>query len=58
MPEGSQPLGEFRRRAWVVGATYWPEPDVAIKVDYIIERNRSQTIDASDSFNLGLGWWF
>ena len=58
MPDGALPLGEFRRTAWVVGGTYWPEPDIAIKVDYVIERNQSATIDAPNSFNVGLGWWF
>jgi hypothetical protein len=58
MPEGYVPLKEFDRDAWVIGATYWPEPDIAVKVDYIIERNRSDVIAAPKSFNVGLGWWF
>jgi hypothetical protein len=58
MPEGYLPLQEFDRDAWVVGATYWPDPDVAIKADFIIQRNRSAFIQAPNSFNLGLGWWF
>jgi len=58
MPDGFVPLEEFDREAWVLGATYWPEPDVAIKVDYVIQRNRSAVVDAPNSFNAGLGWWF
>lgn len=58
MPAGFLPLPEFDRSAWVVGATYWPEPDIAVKVDYIVNRNRSGTIAAPNSFNIGLGWWF
>ena len=34
MPAGFLPLEEFDRTAWVVGATYYPDPDVAIKFDY------------------------
>ena len=35
MPDGYLPLEQFDREAWVVGATYWPDPDIAIKVDYV-----------------------
>jgi hypothetical protein len=58
MPEGHVPLPEFDRDAWVVGANYWPEPDIAIKVDYVHQRNRSAILPAPHSFNVGLGWWF
>jgi len=58
MPDGYVPLKEFDRAAWVVGATYWPDPDVAVKVDYVFQRNRSGVIAAPRSFNIGLGWWF
>ena len=58
MPEGAVPLGQFDRDAIVVGATYWPEPDIAVKVDYIVGRNRSTVVQAPNSFNIGLGWWF
>jgi DtxR family Mn-dependent transcriptional regulator len=51
-------LPQFDRAAWVFGATYWPDPDVAIKADYSVVRNRSTFIQAPNSFNLGLGWWF
>jgi hypothetical protein len=58
MPEGYVPLEEFDRDVWVVGATYWPDPDIAIKVDYVHQRNKSAVISAPSSFNVGLGWWF
>jgi hypothetical protein len=58
MPSGYVPLKEFDRDQWVVGATYWPEPDIAIKVDYVHQRNRSAIMRAPRSFNIGLGWWF
>ena len=35
---------EFDRDAWVVGANYWPDPDIAVKVDYSIVGNRSSVI--------------
>ena len=58
MPAGYVPLEEFDRNAWVAGATYWPDPDIAIKADYVVLRNRSAVIASPNQFNLGLGWWF
>jgi hypothetical protein len=58
MPDGYVPLPEFDRDVWVIGANYWPEPDIAIKVDYVYQRNRSTVVPAPRSFNIGLGWWF
>jgi hypothetical protein len=58
MPDGYVPLREFDRDAWVIGATFWPDPDVAIKLDYSAVRNKSDVIKAPNSFNVGLGWWF
>lgn len=58
MPAGYQPLGAFDRKAWVVGATYWPDPDIAVKVDYTHQQNRSAVVPAPKIFSLGLGWWF
>jgi hypothetical protein len=58
MPDGYLPLEEFDRDAWVVGATYYPDPDVAVKVDYVWQRNQSDIVRAPGSFNIGLGWWF
>jgi DtxR family Mn-dependent transcriptional regulator len=58
MPAGYVPLLEFDRDAWVVGVNFWPDPDVAVKVDYSVVRNQSSVIAAPNSFNVGLGWWF
>ena len=58
MPAGSVPLPEFDRDAWVVGGTYWVDPDVALKVDYSHVRNRSTVVPPPRSFNVGIGWWF
>ncbi len=58
MPSGYVGLPQFDRDAWVVGATYWPDPDVAVKFDYSLVRSRSSVVEAPDSFNVGLGWWF
>ena len=58
MPSGYVGLPQFDRDAWVVGATYWPDPDVALKFDYSLVRSRSSVVEAPDSFNVGLGWWF
>jgi hypothetical protein len=58
MPAGYLPLEEFDRDAWVFGVSYWPDADVAVKVDYAIVRNGSAVIKAPNSFNVGLGWWF
>jgi hypothetical protein len=58
MTNGYLPLKEFDRSAWVMGATYWPDPDIAFKVDYTVLRNRSASITAPNFFNVGLGWWF
>jgi hypothetical protein len=52
------PLRQFDRDAWVIGANYWPDPDVAVKVDYSIVRSRSSLLKAPNSLNIGLGWWF
>jgi hypothetical protein len=58
MPGGFLPIDAFRRRATVVGATYWPDPDIAVKLDYVVLENRSRVVAAPNSFNVGLGWWF
>lgn len=58
MPDGFLPLGEFDRDAWIVGVTYFPDPDVAVKLDYTVLRNQSDVILAPNSLNVGLGWWF
>jgi hypothetical protein len=58
MPAGFQRLQEFDRDAWVVGVSYYPDPDVALKLDYSVVRNQSGVIDEPNSLNIGLGWWF
>jgi hypothetical protein len=58
MPAGFLPLEEFDRTAWITGATYYPDPDVAVKVDYTVLKNRSGFIRAPRSLNIGIGWWF
>jgi hypothetical protein len=58
MPEGFLPLEEFDRDAWVVGLTYYPDPDIAVKADYIHLRNQSGLFPNRHLVNVGLGWWF
>jgi hypothetical protein len=58
MPPGYLPLDEFNRSAWVFGVSYFPDPDVVVKADYTVGRNRSAFIKAPNAFNVGLGWWF
>ena len=58
MPEGLVPLKEFDRDAWWAGITYYPDPDVAVKADYIYLRNQSGLFPNRHLINLGLGWWF
>jgi hypothetical protein len=58
MPAGYQPLEEFDRDAWVTGLTFYPDPDVAVKFDYIRLRNQSEVFPTRHLVNVGLGWWF
>lgn len=58
MPAGFLPLEELQRSAWVAGATYYPDPDVAFKVDFVRERNKSSVVQAPWQLNMGVGWWF
>jgi hypothetical protein len=58
MPPGVLPLKQFDRAAWIVGASYFPDPDIALKIDYSVVRNRSSRFSSVDSLNVGLGWWF
>jgi hypothetical protein len=58
MPPGFLPLKEFDRDAWITGVSYYPDPDIAVKVDYVWQRNQSTFIAAPRSLNIGLGWWF
>jgi len=58
MPAGYLPLAQFDRSAWVTGVTLKPNADVAIKFDYVFNRNASAVVRALDGINLGVGWWF
>ena len=58
MPQGFVPLLQFDRTAWVTGLTYKPNADVAIKFDYVFNRNASQVVKPVDGINFGIGWWF
>jgi hypothetical protein len=58
MPEGFLPLKQFDRSAWVLGATYYPEPDVALKMDYTFLRSQSAILPTLRTLNFGIGWWF
>jgi hypothetical protein len=58
MPAGYLPLKQFDRDALVFGVTYWPDADIALKVDYSAVRSRNSTIQEPNAFNIGLGWWF
>ena len=58
MPSGYVPLKAFDRDAWVFGFTYFPDPDVAVKLDYTVLNNQSDVVPAPNSLNIGLGWWF
>jgi len=58
MPDGYLPLGEFQRSALVVGAIYYPDPDVAFKFDWVQEHNKSSVVRAPWRINAGVGWWF
>ena len=50
--------GQFDRDAWIAGAAYYPDPDIAVKVDYVWQRSLSSVITAPNGFNIGIGWWF
>jgi hypothetical protein len=58
MPEDYQPIPDFNRRAWTVGATYYLDPDVAVKFDYTHQASEATIRRAPRSINVGLGWWF
>ena len=32
----------------MIGATYWPDSDVAVKVDYIVARNQSEVVSVAE----------
>ena len=58
MPDGFLPIEELQRSAIVIGATYFPDPDVAFKFDVSRERNKSEGVRGPWRVNFGVGWWF
>ena len=58
MPAGFTALEEFDRTAWTFGATYYPDPDVAVKIDFTDLKSRSGFVRLPRSLNIGIGWWF
>jgi hypothetical protein len=58
MPQDFVPLPQFNRSSWVTGVTYKPHADVAVKFDYVFNRNRSAVVKPVDGVNFGIGWWF
>lgn len=58
MAQGFVPLPQFNRSSWVTGVTYKPHADVAVKFDYVFNRNRSAVVRPVDGINFGIGWWF
>jgi hypothetical protein len=58
MAPGYVPLPEFNRSSVVTGVTFKPNADVAVKFDYVFNRNAGSVIRPADGLNLGLGWWF
>ena len=58
MPAGFQRLEQFDRDAFVTGVTYYPDPDIAVKADYVRLRSRSSIVKDRNLYNIGLGWWF
>jgi hypothetical protein len=58
MPAGFLPLKQFDRSAHILGLTYYPYPDVALKFDYNFMRNASQVVRVPNRWNFGVGWWF
>jgi hypothetical protein len=58
MPPGQEPVPEFNRQAVTVGASYYLDPDVAVKFDYTHQRSAATIRRAPRAINIGLGWWF
>ena len=58
VPTGFLPKTQFDRNWITLGVSFWPHPDVVIKVDYQIGNNEDPIVEEGDSFNMGLGWWF
>jgi hypothetical protein len=50
--------GQFDIDVFTVGLDYKPHPSVVIKVDYQDRDNDSSTVEATDQWNVGIGYWF
>jgi hypothetical protein len=42
----------------VAGVSYFPDPDVVVKIDYTAERTGNSAVRRPRVLNIGLGWWF
>jgi hypothetical protein len=58
MPPGYLPIERLQRSAVIAGLTYYPDPDVAFKMDFVQERSKSSVSHAPWHVNVGVGWWF
>ena len=58
MPAGQEPVPDFKRRAFTIGASYFLDPDVAVKFDYTNVQTQATLRRGPQSINVGLGWWF
>jgi hypothetical protein len=58
MAGGLVSLPEFDRSSVITGITFKPNADVAIKFDYVFNRNAGSVIRPLNAINVGLGWWF
>ncbi len=58
MPDGYEPIPDFNRRAFTVGAGYYLDPDVVLKFDYTHQSNAATIRRAPRTINVGIGWWF
>jgi len=59
--DAARAISRFRHstaRRGVVGISYFPDPDVVVKVDYTVGKNQSSVFTVPRTFNVGLGWWF
>ena len=58
MPDGFTPLPQFNRSSWVTGVTYKPNADVAIKFDYVFNRNGAPGLKQEWWLHIASGIWF
>jgi hypothetical protein len=58
MPAGFRPRSEYQRDAIILGTTFRPIQDVALKLDYTFSGDHSHLGRMRDGLRLGLGWYF